>query len=273
MGKVIQGINGAWSGKVGDVIGYVLNGQSIMRGKARKSSKKITDLTINNRGKMKLLSKFFEKMKEVLKMSFTPESRGTVHNWYNLAVSYNNPSAIKGKFPDLEIDYPNVVLSRGDLKQPVNVTLERTDKGVRFAWDLTDKDKVNHDQTMLVAYFPKINDVKYLIGGKKRRDGSDTLEISENLINLEMILYISFVTNNRQEFSNSLYAGKLEKIGAKKEKVVAKVQVETPVIELVTVEGPDQKILDIARNFKAMGIPILNIAVGTGLTVEEVELL
>ncbi|MCD0490523.1 DUF6266 family protein [Pedobacter sp. MC2016-14] len=271
MGKVIQGINGAFSGKVGDVIGYVLNGQSVMRGKARKSSKKITALTINNRGKMKLLSKFFEKMKEVLKMSFTPESRGTVNNWYNLAVSYNNPSAIKGKFPELEIDYPNVVLSRGKLKQPVNVTLERTDKGVKFAWDLTDKDKVNHDHTVLVAYFPKINDVKYLIGGKKRRDGSDTLEISENLRGLEMILYIAFVSNDRQEFSNSLYAGKLEKIGTEK-KVTAR-KVVAPVAQVEKVESPDQKILDIARNFKAMGIPLMNIAVGTGLTVKEIELL
>lgn len=53
-----DGPNGAYIGKVGSVYGYVLNGQNIIRGKRKPSTKKPTPAMLLNRAKMKAASDF-----------------------------------------------------------------------------------------------------------------------------------------------------------------------------------------------------------------------
>jgi hypothetical protein len=88
MAKAPQGIIGPFIGKAGNVVGYVLNGQAIVRSLPRPSSKPPSPLALNNRAKMKLLTSFLSNMRDFLMMTFMPESRATVYNWYNLAIRY-----------------------------------------------------------------------------------------------------------------------------------------------------------------------------------------
>jgi len=271
---------GGFSGKAGTVVGYNLNGQDLMRALPRPSTKKPTDKTINNRGKIKLLTSFLSNMHDFLMMTFRPEARGTVNNWYNLAIKYNNPQAIKGTFPNLEIDYGKVVLSKGTLEQPVNPKAERTADGVKFSWDVSKLDQNSKDQVMLMIYFPHNHYSLSETGGARRSEGSDTVEVHQEILNNKMELYISFVSNDREEFSNSLYIGSIE---ALPEEATPEKKIVEKAIEKADKKGlsktqlsPEtiahRKALDIAKNFKALGtLSDIDIANATGLTVEEVE--
>ena len=282
MAKSPEGILGAFTGKAGNVVGYILNGQAIIRSlpKRKKKKRKPTPLESNNRGKMKLLSLFFSRMRGFLELTFTPESRGTVYNWYNLAVKYNNPTAIKGTFPGLEIDYPNVVLSRGDLRQPVNPKVERTTEGVKFSWDVTNLDSGSHDQAMLLICFPDDHSASSSGGNVRRGIGMEIIPMDAKSLKMRMETYICFVSNDRQRFSNSLYLGALEAIPEEEtttKKTVKKVvktvaKVVSAPAELSPEKITDHKILAVARNLKALGtLSDRDIANATGLTMEEVE--
>lgn len=275
MGIALQGINGAFTGKVGTVVGYVLRGQNVMRALPRQRTSKASDAELGNRDKMTLLSKFSKPLKSFLYMTLTPATRGTTLNWYNLYISHNNPNAVKGEYPALEMDYSNVVLSRGDLKKPLNIVLERVAKDVKISWDVPDEDKNNNDQTMIVVYFPKIDDAKCILGGNKRKEGFEVIELNDKLTTEEMEIYISFVSNDRQSFSDSLHAGRFEGEKVAKKKAVAKVVVPAAVVseEITEVEAPDaahEKTLAIAKNLKTMGMSAIAISSATGLTLDVV---
>ncbi|MCD0489263.1 DUF6266 family protein [Pedobacter sp. MC2016-14] len=275
MGIALQGINGAFSGKVGTVVGYVLKGQNVMRSLPKKRTGKVSKAELGNRDKMKLLSELSKPLKPFLNMTLTPGARGTTYNWYNLYIAYNNPNAVKGEYPKLEIDYQNVVLSRGDLKQPVNVALERVVNDIKISWEVLDEDKNNNDQTMIAVYFPRIGAAKTILGGNKRKEGFELVELNDKLAKEEMEIYISFVSNDRQKFSDSLYAGRFEGKKTAKKKVVAKVNVpageatdEVPAADLR--EATQIKALEIAKNLKTMGMSPIAISTATGLTIDVV---
>ncbi len=280
MAKAPQGIMGPFSGKAGTVIGYTLNGQHLIRSLPHVSTKKPTTEVKNNRGKLKVLSAFIRHMDEYLIMAFTPEARGTVKNWHNLAIQYNNPTAIKGYYPDLEIDYPNVVLSRGNLKQPVNTRVERTEGGLKFSWDVNEEDKWSKDQVMIMAYFPGDHSTEYETGGAKRSDGEDTLVIPKCMMKLAMEIFISFVSNDRQEFSNSLYVGRIEAIEADPKSLKAEpakaIKAKPSKKQTIEYEGKNearQQLMEVARNLKTIGVSVADIAQATKLSVEEIETL
>ena len=278
MGKAPQGIMGPFFGKVGTVIGYDLNGQHIMRGLAQKSFVAPTDLVLNNRGKLTLINKFIKKMRGFIKMAFVPEARGTTKNWHNLVIQYNNPHAIKGVYPDLEIDYPKVVLSRGELAQPANAVVEIVKEGIKFSWDVNDDNKNNDDQAMMMLYFPEDSSAKFETGGAKRKTGSDVIKIDkEDLVGKTIETFISFTSNDRLQFSNSLYTGRFEPEAAEtlgsKALNGATAKIPDPKPEISTQQATRNKLQDVAYNLKTLDLDIADIAFATGLSEEEIKAL
>ncbi len=263
MAKAPYGPNGPYIGKFGASIGYLLNGQPIIRAFPHKSNKPLTLPRKNSCGKITLISNFLGNMTGFLKITFGAEARGTVKNWYNLAMQYNNPNAVKGYFPNLEMDYSKVILSRGSLRQPVNVQVERVENQVRFSWDVTDGDKWNSEQVMMMVYFPEDGATKFVTSGAKRIKGEDFVPVDQNQTDSPMETFITFVSDDRQDFSDSLYTGNLN--------AVATVYSEQQSKVMVTEKDEQHKILDMVRNFKNMGIAVADIVKATGLTIEEIE--
>ena len=170
-----------------------------------------------------------------------------------------------------------MVLSRGDLKQPINARVERADGGIKFSWDVNKEDKYNQDQAMLMVYFP--NDHSAVsVGGNTRRDiGTELVPIDLQRLQKKMETFICFVSNDRKKFSNSLYVGSIEA------QSLEEANLEMPIEKTVEVasariesseEGPaHQKILEVARNLSNMGLTDADIATATGLSLEEIRLL
>ncbi|WP_449438666.1 DUF6266 family protein [Pedobacter steynii] len=207
MGKLKNGILGGVSGKVGTVTCYCLNGQEIVRSNG-KNNNPPTIKQLNNYQQMEVISEFFNGMKPILKTGFGHEAIGTIKNYHNLAIEYNKPNALKGYFPDVEIDYPKIVISAGHLSLAFNPTVEMVAEGLKFNWEVQHNiPQENTDRVMLLAYAPNSKDMSFNNSGAQRIEGCDILKIPSSMKNEPLEVYMSFVSDDRLSASNSQYLG------------------------------------------------------------------
>ncbi len=113
MGKLLQGINGPFSGKVGPVVGYVLNNQAVIRSLPGRSRRPLTPKQIHQRKKFALMNDLLRQLQSLLNITYASVAINMTGS--NKAFSYNVMNAIRGFYPDISIDYKMVLLGRGDL--------------------------------------------------------------------------------------------------------------------------------------------------------------
>lgn len=70
MGKLTNGTHGGFVGRVGNVVGYVLNGQHIVRTTPAKRHKKPSEKELLTRNKMTLVSQFLAPIKQVIQFGY-----------------------------------------------------------------------------------------------------------------------------------------------------------------------------------------------------------
>ncbi len=109
MGKLLQGINGPFSGKVGPVVGYMLGNQAVMRSLPGRSKRPLTPKQIHQRKKFALMNDFLGQLQSLLNLTFANVAINMTGS--NKAFSYNVMNAIRGFYPDISIDYKMVLLA------------------------------------------------------------------------------------------------------------------------------------------------------------------
>jgi len=210
MGKMPYGILGPVIGSIGNVTGYMLNGQNVSRVKDRK----ITHFTKNqlaNQQRMTVLNEFFGFMGSFLKAGFGLAAQGTTKNYHNLATSYNKKNALKGEYPNIEMDYAKVLLSTGGLPEAQNPAVEAVQEGLKFSWDLSGIDlQSGQDQIMMLAYGTLSKRVESILYGPKRSEGEAVFELTAKMKLEPLETYISFISPDRLEVANSIYTGRVE---------------------------------------------------------------
>lgn len=201
-----------WSGKMGNLVFYTLNGKSIVR-KIGKNTKPPTEKQLSNRMEMGLVMALLSSLTEFIRVSFNEVSAGTTKSGYNMAVSYNKKNAVSGVYPDIKIDYEKVMLSQGKLKPASGSQVTLVPEGLKFDWPYSGNEPwpQENDQLMAVAYFPLLGTAVYLIFGAARKKGTDILPLPADMLGAYMEVYLSFVSANRKYNSDSLYLGSLNK--------------------------------------------------------------
>ncbi len=210
MGKLSNGIFGPVQGRVDSLVFYTLNGQAVVRKKGKRGDKPTLSVKINNMG-WAMLMDFFKVVKPFIKMGFANEGKGTPLNYHNIATSYNTRSAIKVIDDRPVLDYETLLLSNGTALPPENATVEMADGGLKFNWAYNGIDDWSSrtDQAMLLAYLPEENFAFYTTGGAQRKQQTDLLEIIPEYRHKIMEVYFSFVSEDRNNVSTSLYLGRI----------------------------------------------------------------
>jgi hypothetical protein len=206
MGKLLQGIFGPITGRVGDMIYYRLNGQNIAR-HAGKRVKPFSEAQLASQAQMGLINVFLKVLVEFLKIGFITTDKKSKKSAYNRAVSYNRINAIAGVYPDFMIDYSKVLVSKGKLPVAEGATVELAPEGLRFNW-LYNSDMPyprENDRAMLLAYFPLVGASVYVLEGAARKTGTDVLVLPEELLSAHMEVYMSFAAADRKSVSDSIY--------------------------------------------------------------------
>lgn len=215
MGIIRQGILGGLSGKVGNVVGSSWKGINYLRALPSHVTNPRTPAQRTTRLKMEIVIRFLKSCTAFIRFGFN--AYAVKMSAFNAATSYNLSNAVKGELPDVELDYEQLQVSRGNLQGVANPEVEMSDSGkVLFNW--TDNsgqgNAIGNDLAMLLAYNPAKNSSVYALAAATRSEGTAELELPDSYIGDEVHCYIAFSSadrlsssNSRDSISNSTYAG------------------------------------------------------------------
>lgn len=199
MARVIEGINGAFRGKVGTVVGYTRNGVGIMRSLPKKSTKAPSQKQLDNQKKMKVAQEWLTHLIIYVRVGFKNYSQKQ-HAFGN-ALSYLKLHAIK---EDLTVDPAKVLISWGDLPEPISARVRNTKPGVlEITWKAIPKDT---DHVMVAVLHKDADKTFGDVCGAKRSAGKH-IQKYEGLAGEKMHVYLGFMSQERDKCSNSVYLG------------------------------------------------------------------
>lgn len=207
MGTIKQGILGGFSGKVGSVIGGVWKGISYMRGIALSIANPKTDKQLAQRQKFAVTMRFLQPLSEFLKTGF--KQYAVKMTGINAAMLYNIENALTGTYPNIAIDYPNALVSRGNLPSALNAVASSTVAGtVKFDWEDNSGEigAASADKTLLVIYNPSQNQAVTVNQLAERADGTQTVTVPDSFSGDLVQCYMAFISADGV-VSNSAFAG------------------------------------------------------------------
>nr|WP_294899563.1 DUF6266 family protein [uncultured Pedobacter sp.] len=211
MGKYTQGILGAFSGKVGTVIGSSWRGINYMRSLApKRGNANASNKQLEQQARFAMITAFLNPVKPLLEIGFKNYANGKTG--YNSAHSYNLKNALTGLTPNLAIDYSMVLLSRGDL--PGVTTLSAVSSAVatlNLAWtNNAGKGKAKDtDQLMVVVFCPTSGEAIYDLAVATRLDQVLAFDLPAEFSGETVETYIFWLSADGKDVSSSKYAGSI----------------------------------------------------------------
>jgi len=114
MARFTNGLQGLFTGKIGNLIGVKLNGQQFGRSVPRPSKKPPTSGQVNQRAKFGAAMNWLKPLKPFINIGYQSGQDNATP--LNRALSYHLTEAMLGTGPDdYQMDYAKVILSRGEL--------------------------------------------------------------------------------------------------------------------------------------------------------------
>jgi hypothetical protein len=208
MARIKNGILGAFSGKAGAVVGYMIGDEAYMRGLPRK--KTYTDAERLNQKKFKLVQDYLEDLKDLLKVGF--KNYYTKTGGFRAAVAYTRKVALVSDDAGFYIDPALFRFSGGDLPVAVDPAVTLVEPlQMRIDWNAEELPyEIKSDQLMLLIYDTVAYQSKSLIfDGPFRREGTLRVELPGYFKGKELDVYIGFVAADRSRQSDSQYLGKV----------------------------------------------------------------
>lgn len=203
-----NGINGGFSGKIGNVVGSMYGDKCVLKSRPKPSQKnKIGSIAQNRyRLRFKNLHSFLKPLLYFIRVGFNLEGRANELSAYNAAKSYNLLHAVA---EDGTLDYAKILVSKGQLPNAQQITLHQDDSGFHFSWDnppLPDNTRLS-DQFMMLAYPLDSIDLYYSLSSNRRSQRQDSLPIPAYESGKNFNIWVAFISDDRQAISNSLYLG------------------------------------------------------------------
>jgi Family of unknown function (DUF6266) len=207
MAKLVNGINGPFSGKVGAVVGYVWKGKAVMRGLPRKRTGGPSPAQIQQHAKFALVHKFLRPLLSFLNVTYS--SVAIQMTGFSKAFSYNVKNAITGAHPELGIDYSRVLVSQGDLQNVSSAeVIVSADGKLVFSWkeDSGTGSAKATDQVFVAVYNEELNQWISELNPVARKAGSCTIDATK-MKGREVQTYIGFISNDGKDATDSRYTG------------------------------------------------------------------
>ncbi|MGY3055611.1 hypothetical protein ACVWYG_003832 [Pedobacter sp. UYEF25] len=202
-----NGANGGFSGKVGSIVGYELNGQDIIRALPKKRTKKPGETEQLNRDKFALTQHWLKPLLTYLRIGF--KNYAPTYQGFVAAKSYNSKNALKeNEDGNTDVDPALALLSFGSLNLPQSISMELQDDKIVVTW-VTEGSDQDLDLAMLIAYVPETGEVSIDTAAAKRHTGTATLPMPHNPNEDAVHVYIAFVAFDHSAQSNSYYLGAL----------------------------------------------------------------
>jgi len=210
MGKISQGVLGGFSGKVGNVVGGSWKGIDYMRIKPASVANPRTAAQVDQRSKFSIVLNFLQPMSEFLRVGFKLYANKMTQ--FNSAMSYNLNHAVTGTYPDFTIDYPNALVSHGQLNGATGAAVASVNPAVvDFTWADNSgpgRSKASTtDKAMLLVYNASKGIAVYNLEGASRDTGAQSLDVPADFSGDEVQAYLAFISEDGSQVSDSVYVG------------------------------------------------------------------
>ncbi|WP_293307740.1 DUF6266 family protein [Pedobacter sp. UBA5917] len=207
MATYSKGANGAFSGKVGSIVGSNWRGVDYLKSLPKKSSKQSSDLQLAQRSKFALAPTYLSPIKDILNIGFKDKQLNKTTG-YNAAVKIFLNQAIGGEYPDFVIDFSQIVLSKGSLSVFHGLSAVLKGSDIVLSWQgISNRYNAFDDDMLVVVLF---NDTKkmYLVYEEAQRAALTYTAIVRNTFAGDVLYAWAFaVKRENSAVANSQYLG------------------------------------------------------------------
>lgn len=202
MAIIRNGINGPFSGKIGDTVGTSWRGLSIIRSRP-KPPVHFSEKQLANQMKMKVVQLFLKQLVEPVRIGFKDDS--IIPTAFNSALSYHKKFALAGEYPDLSMNMAAVKISRGMLFIPAEILMEWDDTGLHLSWTKNLEENAKSDDQLLLVLWNETKKMTQYSLQAYRSAGQFSWEPNFPLTGSH--LWAAFIRQDRSMQSESKYLG------------------------------------------------------------------
>jgi hypothetical protein len=208
MATIIEGILGAFSGKVGPVVGVINQGKFYMRARPRKKNTKSPG-ELENEMRFKMIIDHLHPIKPLVRAGF--KGYYTRTGGYRGAFAYNRQHALVADDGGIYIDPALFRISGGDLPVAESPAVSLVNDQLEFTWDVSGNAEGNHsDQMMMLVYdVQNSRTLERIFDGPFRSAGSYQLPVPLGMKGSEADIYVGFIAADRSAQSESQYLGRI----------------------------------------------------------------
>lgn len=208
MGTYNKGIIGAFSGKVGPVVGASWRGKDVLRSLPRKTGRVATETQALQRLKFSTVIAFLNPLYPLLSRYYG--SNAGEKTRLNQAMSYHIKEAMVYNDPVFDFVFTKVQISKGDLlgvqAGAVTSTVANT---VTFTW--TDNSGQGQalatDQLIAAIYEPTTKTTIYSLAVAARSAGTGAIIVPAALVGLTVEVWAGFASVDEKKYATSSYLG------------------------------------------------------------------
>ncbi|SMC66347.1 DUF6266 family protein [Pedobacter africanus] len=213
MGKYKKGILGHFRGIVGTVIGSVWRGIHYMKSLPDVGADNPTPAQINVRAKLALVTAFVQRLKTLITVGYQSFTKGITP--MNAATGYHLKNAVTGtSAANYAINYALVRFSVGSLSADVTPLVTPT-AGAKLDFSWTDDTDPEEDPTgstdlvTVLAYSIEKDKFARKVAAAPRSAEAYVLQLPLDWSADNVHTWISFVSANGKQVSNSVYTGEV----------------------------------------------------------------
>jgi hypothetical protein len=210
MGTYNKGILGAFTGKVGPVVGSTWRGKDVMRSLPRKSKKEATLLQQMQRDKFALVAQFLQPITGIISRYFGIKSGLATQK--NQASAYLLKNAADHDGTQAFWDYSKILVTRGDLlglSSLSGVAAGNQDVDITWVNNSSQGNAQATDLVLAVVYEPTTQ-LTWVQEAIASRDAETvTLSLPNYWSGLPVHVYIAVVAANDAKYATSQYLGEI----------------------------------------------------------------
>jgi hypothetical protein len=210
MARFLKGIVGAYSGRVGNIVGSNWRSVDYVRSLPKMTGKKATESQITQRAKFALGVAFLSPIKDLLNLGYSDKLLGKATG-YNKALQALLNTGISGIYPALTIDYAKVVISKGSLANLMGVSWSEPMQGeLEVTWTPeTNKYNAFDDDAVVLLMYNKTKNFFSILESATRVDALLSLTLPPVYAGDTLVGWIFTGHRDGVKTSMSYYLGEL----------------------------------------------------------------
>lgn len=209
MGRIKKGILGGFSGKVGTIVGANWKATSYIRSLPQNVKNPRTVEQRKQRGKFAMVVALLKPLNVLLRIGWKLYAQR--QSPFNAATAYTLANAVKGTFPNFEIDCKKVLISCGGLTPAAKGSATSTGGKLVLSWD--DNSGINTaqgtDKTLVAVLNLEKGETITQAKSADRSKKSQTVTLPDSWSGDDVEVYLGFVSEDGKEVANSVHLGEV----------------------------------------------------------------